>query len=119
MISHDFEILVDANRLKVILANLISNAIRYADLTKTNPHILIEAKEDDTNTKIEVKDNGQGIAAEHHSKIYDMFYRASHNSKGSGLGLYIVKETLMRLGGSIELTSEVGEGSTFTVCLSK
>lgn len=110
------EIQTDPNRLKVIFTNLISNAIRYSDSTKQS-YIIIEATANTTETRISVKDNGQGIASEHHAKIFDMFYRASNNAKGSGLGLYIVKETLVRIGGSIELTSAVGQGSVFTVIL--
>ncbi len=118
-ISPNFQIFTDGNRLKVILTNLISNSIRYADFTKTNPFIRIEASRIEDKTSIQVTDNGQGIPKEHHDKIFDMFYRASENSKGSGLGLYIVMETLTRLGGSIETTSELGTGSTFTIFLPK
>lgn len=111
------EIMTDASRLKAILANLVSNSIRYADFAKKDPFILIEVVLHQREAKILVKDNGQGIAQEHLPKIFDMFYRASSNSKGSGLGLYIVKETLTRIGGSIEIDSELGKGSTFTVLL--
>jgi signal transduction histidine kinase len=118
-IPASLELITDSSRLKVILANLISNAIRYSDLKKEPPFILIEASSNVEEVKIMVKDNGQGIAPEHHVKIFDMFYRASVNSKGSGLGLYIVKESLDRIGGSIKLSSELGVGSTFTVVLPK
>ena len=117
LVSPQLHILADANRLKVVLTNLISNSIRYADFTKKNPFIKIEAIRIEDKTKILVTDNGQGIAKEHHDKIFDMFYRASENSKGSGLGLYIVMETLTRMGGSIEATSEHGSGSTFSIIL--
>jgi signal transduction histidine kinase len=117
LVSPQLHITTDAKRLKVVLTNLISNSIRYADFTKKNPFIQIEAFHVDDKTKILVTDNGQGIASEHHNKIFDMFYRASENSKGSGLGLYIVMETLTRMGGSIETTSEHGSGSTFAIIL--
>ncbi len=117
LVSSNLQIIADANRLKVVLTNLISNSIRYADFSKKNPFIQIEAFNAEDKTKIRVTDNGQGIAKEHHDKIFDMFYRASENSKGSGLGLYIVMETLIILGGSIETTSEPGSGSTFTIIL--
>ena len=116
LVSPNLQIVADANRLKVVLTNLISNSIRYADFTK-NPFIKIEAFNVEDKTKIRVTDNGQGIAKEHHDKIFDMFYRASENSKGSGLGLYIVMETLTRMGGTIEATSEHGSGSTFAIIL--
>ena len=117
LVSSDAQVTTDANRLKVILTNLISNSIRYADFTKKNPLIQVEAIANATETRILVRDNGQGIAKEHHDKIFDMFYRASDNSNGSGLGLYIVAETLERINGSIELSSEPGTGSTFVVVL--
>ena len=66
---------------------------------------------------IKVEDNGQGIAKEYHSRIFDMFYRANEMSKGSGLGLYIVKEALMKLSGSIQLDSTPGIGTTITIKL--
>lgn len=66
---------------------------------------------------LKVEDNGQGISPEYHQRVFDMFYRANEQSKGSGLGLYIVKETLDKLSGSIHLESAPGVGSTFTVRL--
>jgi signal transduction histidine kinase len=64
---------------------------------------------------IEVIDNGRGIQKEHQAKIFDMFYRASDDSKGSGLGLYIVKEAVNKLNGDIRIKSTWGEGSTFSL----
>ena len=66
---------------------------------------------------LKVEDNGQGIAPEYHNRIFDMFYRGNEQSKGSGLGLYIVKEALVKLSGSIRLESVPGVGSTFIVKL--
>ncbi|HLT71941.1 MAG TPA: sensor histidine kinase, partial [Cyclobacteriaceae bacterium] len=60
-------------------------------------------------------DNGQGIPKEHMDQIFNMFYRASENSEGSGLGLYIVKETLAKLVGTIHVESEMYKGSSFRV----
>ncbi|MEK6782974.1 MAG: HAMP domain-containing sensor histidine kinase [Bacteroidota bacterium] len=117
LVSPDSHVTTDTNRLKVVLTNLVSNSISYADFTKKIPLIQIEAIANDVETKILVKDNGLGVAEEHRDKIFDMFYRASDNSKGSGLGLYIVAETLERINGSIELNSELGKGTTVTVAL--
>jgi signal transduction histidine kinase len=109
----------DKNRLKMIISNLISNAIRYHDHRKEQQFIRLCAEEKGKVFYLKVEDNGQGIASEYHSKIFDMFYRANEQSKGSGLGLYIVKEALMKLSGSIDLESSPGIGSTFTVKLPK
>jgi signal transduction histidine kinase len=107
----------DKNRLKVIISNLVSNAIRYHDTRKETQYIRLHAEVRDKFFYLKVEDNGQGIATEYHSKIFDMFFRANEQSKGSGLGLYIVKEALMKLSGTIHLESAPGIGSTFTVTL--
>lgn len=108
---------VDRGRLKVILSNLISNAMRYQDVQKTSPFILVQHYVTGNIICLKVADNGQGIPKEYHTKIFDMFFRANEKSKGSGLGLYIVKEAIMKLSGSIQLDSEPDEGSTFTIRL--
>ena len=66
---------------------------------------------------IEIKDNGRGIAKEFQSKIFDMFFRATDDSSGSGLGLYIVKETVDKLKGEITFESELRKGTSFTISL--
>jgi len=108
----------DAMRLKIVLNNLMNNAIKYHDHNKESRFIRITVSPSETGgLNFIVSDNGMGIPSEHHDKVFNMFYRASDKSKGSGLGLYIVKESLGQLGGSVSLKSELGEGSTFTVVL--
>jgi signal transduction histidine kinase len=68
---------------------------------------------------IRVTDNGQGIAAEHLPKIFEMFYRVSNTPGGSGLGLYILKRSVDRLGGTIDVESSTETGTVFTVRLPK
>ena len=116
-INTQLEILTDPNRLKVIINNLLSNAYKYHNFDQTDPFIFIGAIQKGDHVIITVKDNGLGIAPEHHTRIFDMFYRASESSEGSGLGLYIVKETLDKLVGSISVQSSIGKGSEFTVTL--
>lgn len=108
---------VDRGRLQVVLGNLISNAMRYQDSRKKEPFILVEHYITGNIICLKVADNGQGIPKEYHTKVFDMFFRANEKSKGSGLGLYIVKEAIMKLSGSIQLDSEPMEGTTFTVRL--
>ena len=67
--------------------------------------------------QITIEDNGIGIKDEYLNKIYQIFYRADENAKGSGLGLYIVKNIIDRLGGEIKVNSEHGTGSCFTIIL--
>jgi PAS domain S-box-containing protein len=105
----------DSGRVKVILNNLISNAIAYHRTGQENPYIKVQVNVTNKYCHIEVIDNGRGIQKEHQAKIFDMFYRASDDSKGSGLGLYIVKEAVNKLNGDIRIKSTWGEGSTFSL----
>jgi len=107
----------DQYRLTTILQSLISNAILYCDDKKAKKTLHIEAKsiDNDSEVRIVVKDNGIGIDSEYINMIYNMFFRATDESKGAGLGLYIVKETLQKLNGTIAVESVFGEGTTFTV----
>ena len=113
----EMEIVSDPSRLTVILNNLIANAIKYHDPLKTERYVEIQALKEEGNYTISIIDNGMGIREEYQEKIFEMFYRATEISGGSGLGLYIVAETLERLKGSIECISKLGEGTTFTVRL--
>jgi len=114
-IADDLIINSDARRVKVVLNNLIANAIKYSDELKLGKFIKITAHKMNNLCEIIIEDNGIGIDPKYHSKIYDMFYRASESSSGSGLGLYIVKETLQMLEGSIDFLSVLNQGTTFKV----
>lgn len=105
----------DRIRLTIILSNLIGNAIKYHDPRKDVPFIEIGFSMD--NNVIYVEDNGIGIMIEHREKIFDMFYRGSDRSSGSGLGLFITREAVKTIGGRIEVKSVYGAGSTFSVFL--
>lgn len=105
----------DSKRLKIILSNLVANAVKYHNYRQPSPHINIVLKKEEDRVVIEVGDNGQGIYEQHLSTIFDMFVRASDTSEGSGLGLYIVKETVIKLGGTIDVKSEFGVGTVFTI----
>ena len=119
----DFQINVDDNltfksdekRVNVILKNLIFNAVKYQNFNQRKPSIIVSANEDGNNLEISVKDNGEGIDPEIQDKVYDMFFRASEKSSGSGLGLYIVKEMVSKLDGKINLKSKMGKGSEFII----
>ncbi len=113
-IPEDLIIQSDTRRIHVILSNLISNAIRYHDLRKEDPYIRLQHYAVNTSHSFSVEDNGQGISPEIQKRVFDMFYRGNESSQGSGLGLYIVKETISKLAGSIHLNSHPRKGSTFT-----
>ncbi|HEX5169266.1 MAG TPA: HAMP domain-containing sensor histidine kinase [Cyclobacteriaceae bacterium] len=111
-------VVTDQMRLKIILTNLLSNSIKFHRTQIGNScYIRIKSHLTQEHLVIKVQDNGEGIKPELQDKIFDMFFRASSTSKGSGLGLYIVKETVQRLGGIISVESKYGEGSTFTIKL--
>ena len=102
--------------LKVVMANLISNAIKYQRSEEDGGQFIsISSHADEKYIKIQIADNGEGIAPEFKEKIFEMFYRGSDTSTGSGLGLYITKEAIEKLHGRIELESELGKGSTFSI----
>lgn len=105
----------DPDRLRVILSNLIFNAVKYADLKKAERWIRVEASEPEGSWKLSVHDNGIGIHDEHQPRIFDMFYRAHTGYEGSGLGLYIVKEAVGKLNGTIALASTEGEGTKIDI----
>nr|WP_315197498.1 HAMP domain-containing sensor histidine kinase [uncultured Flavobacterium sp.] len=110
------EVQSDGLRLKIVLNNLISNAIKYADESKKEMRISIRTFNSGVFHKIEIADNGIGIQDEYKDHIFDMFFVIDSN-KGSGLGLYIVKETLDKLNGSITVYSESKIGSKFIVTI--
>ncbi|MBX2955620.1 MAG: HAMP domain-containing histidine kinase [Cyclobacteriaceae bacterium] len=116
-IPQDLIIQNDSKRLHMVLSNLISNAIRYHDPRKENKYIRIYQHAIGTSFSLHVEDNGQGIAPEIQKNVFEMFYRGNETSQGSGLGLYIVKETINKLAGSVHVYSQPRKGSTFIVTL--
>ena len=114
------DVMINADRsyLRLCLINLIENAIKYS----TTPVIDVSTKVEGTVLLIAIKDNGIGIAAEHQKKIFERFYRVTdgelHISKGFGLGLNFVKKVIDTHHGKIEVASELGSGSIFTIKLS-
>lgn len=104
-------------KLYLILLNIISNAIKYFDPAKDRSFVRMQVRRGSEQAVIEIEDNGIGIPQDLQQRVFDMFYRATETSEGSGLGLFIVKETVERLGGSIELTSNPGSGTTFRLVI--
>jgi len=106
--------------LSQILANIIHNAIKY-HIKGVLPIVTIDVEEDEKNKTIKITDNGQGIPAEHHEKIFNIFQRlhASDEYPGTGIGLAIVKKAVTTLGGRITVESEVNKGAVFCIILPK
>jgi PAS domain S-box-containing protein len=107
----------DPWRIEEIFRNLISNAIKYRKISNPSHEIKITIAIEHEVAIISFRDNGIGITKQNISKIFDMFYRASEQSVGSGLGLYIVKNAVEKLGGRVSVGSEPGVYTFFEIVL--
>jgi two-component system sensor histidine kinase/response regulator len=105
----------DEFRLNVIISYLLSNAIKYQKIYAEDKTITIAIEVSEKSAQIKISDNGIGISDQHKDHIYKMFYRGTSQSTGSGIGLYIVKETLEKLEGKIYMTSKENQGTTFDI----
>lgn len=116
-IKYRYSFYSDDNRLTIIFQNLLSNAIKYRNSNLSVSVINIRIRSMKEGVLIEIQDNGIGIKQEYLDKIFDMFFRASHDSNGSGLGLYITRQVVEKLGGTIDVESTYGEGTKFEIYL--
>lgn len=112
-------VLADPTLLKEILTNLLTNAVRY---NTDNGTVTITEQHTDAFVSIHVADTGQGIPTDQLTHVFEKFHHITHKKsmgkdKSVGLGLYITKELVTRMGGTIRATSELGKGSTFTFTL--
>lgn len=114
-VQQDLVFVTDPARVKIVLSNLLANAIRYHNFYQVDPWVRVSAYKNKHALHITVEDNGQGIHPDHKPRIFEMFYRGHQNSKGSGLGLYIVSETLAKVSGTIGVDSTHGKGTIFRV----
>lgn len=113
-VDPDVDLTSDKGRIKIIFMNLISNAIKYQRID-VHPYLKIHVYNEAQDVCILIKDNGMGIKSKYISRVYDMFFRASEKSFGSGLGLYIVKQIVEKLCASIQMESVEGEGTSFLI----
>ena len=107
----------DKARIKVLFKNLIGNSLKYRKKNILGAFIHFEMDKVEDSIVFKVIDNGQGISSHSIGRVFDMFYRGTTSSVGTGLGLYICKEVLVNLNGTIEVDSQLGEGTTMTVIL--
>lgn len=105
--------------LRSILLNLIENAYHFRHQDRLNDHkIQVKVNQlTDHELMISIADNGMGIPEQEIGKTFDMFYRGTYKSQGTGLGLYVVHKSLEKIGGKIELDSKEGIGTTFKLAL--
>ncbi len=108
----------DLYRINIVLSNLISNAIKFSNPNADQPAVKLLATVGEKEAIIHVEDNGVGIMKDHLDKIFKLFYQSGDvNSVGSGIGLYIVKEAIMRMGGAISVFSTYEKGTKFVVTI--
>jgi signal transduction histidine kinase len=107
----------DLFRVSIILNNLIANAIKFRNPEVAHSFVSFRIEVDESKATLYINDNGTGIAPSSIPQIFDMFYRGSEISTGSGLGLYIVKQALQKTGGQIQVESTLGIGTMFTLTL--
>ncbi|MEQ8243335.1 tetratricopeptide repeat-containing sensor histidine kinase [Fulvivirga sp.] len=108
------EVYTSYDLLEIIMDNLVENAILYKKKA-TDSWISIETTTKDSHVVFKVSDNGQGIEKELTDRIFEMYFRANELSQGNGLGLYITKKAVSKLGGFIEFETKYDKGSTFTI----
>ena len=116
-VNQTIPFLSDSTQFSMILSHLISNAIMFQDCEKQIHRIRIDAEIKPRRLNLKIADNGIGISAKIIPDIFLLFFRGSEKSKGSGIGLYIVNETLKALGGKISLKSRPRIGSTFSISI--
>ncbi len=102
----------DQKLMNLILTNILSNAVVYADLRKNDPYVNVSIVDAENGIFIEVTDNGYGMDQEVQDRAYNMFYRGASDAKGAGLGLYLTRKAIQKLNGYIILSSEPGVGTT-------
>lgn len=116
LLEEEVQICSDITLIRNILTNLITNSAKYKKENEQT-FVNIKVKKRDSSLEIEVEDNGQGIAENVQDKVFNMFYRGNRKSQGSGLGLFLVKQSVEKLNGKISLSSRLNEGSCFKVVL--
>ncbi len=114
--TNSYYFYTDGERLCIIIANILLNSIQYHSDDK-EPKIDIRVDINTDRALIIISDNGKGIEKTHLSKAFDMFYRASLNSTGSGMGLFIARETVNKLKGHIRITSTPNLGTNIAIII--
>jgi hypothetical protein len=105
----------DSMMIYSIFQNIIENSIKYSDDTKKESYLNINIYSNSTKTIITFEDNGIGIEDNLNEKVFEMFFRATDNSQGNGIGLYIVKKSIEKLNGMVTLVSKLGQGTITTI----
>lgn len=113
--------ILDSDRLSIeqVFGNLIDNAVKYLEPSRPG-RIVVSGRETPDGLEYRIADNGRGIAAKDHERIFELFRRSGRQDRtGEGLGLAFVRNSVRRIGGEITVESELGQGSTFTLTFPK
>lgn len=116
-IEPGLEFVSDRSRLNTVLKNLVANSVKYARTDISNSFVKVSAFKKDKDLILQVSDNGEGISEHHQKKVFQMFFRGSNKTTGTGLGLYITSEIIQKLGGEITLESVKNQGTTISIRL--
>jgi signal transduction histidine kinase len=107
----------DEFRLNLVLGNLVNNAAKYYATNQPYKQLDIKVRAEGNLVTFVIEDNGRGIADKHLGSIFNIFYRIAADNAGSGLGLYLVKETLNKMDGTINVASVLGQFTRFTITI--
>ena len=114
-ISGPNEIYSDSYRVNTVMRNLISNSVKYRRKNMPNAEVMVKVRHEPKSVYIDVIDNGEGIPQSSLPRVFEMFYRGTKTSVGTGLGLYICKEVIEKLNGKIRIQSTQGNGTKVTI----
>lgn len=116
--SQNIILYTEKHELLSVISNIITNSIKYSDPDKNNSYVQIKAEINNTEMILSIKDNGLGITADKLSQIFEKNFKTDMNSaNGHGIGLYMVKQTIENLKGTINVYSEYGKGTEFIIKL--
>lgn len=113
-INQSTDFLSDGQRIRIVLNNLIANAIKFRDESREEQTVTIQVVGNMEKARFTVADNGVAISEERLPHIFEMFGDTGNKTAGAGIGLYIAREAVKKLNGNISVSSKIGEGSRFT-----
>ncbi len=116
-VKQDQKFLCDDSKIRVILNNLFSNCVQFQAEDKDEKFIRLSIETNESEATIIIEDNGIGIDDKYIQDVFNLFTRAAQQNVGTGLGLYMVREAVVQLGGDINIDSKLGEGTKVTVTL--
>ena len=109
----------DKQRLSTLVKNIIGNSVKYKKLGNNDSYVKFSLVNKEEEILLKFEDNGIGMSEKTLAKMFDMFYRGTNQSTGTGLGLYICKEIISKLDGRIEVKSELKVGTIISIVFNK